>query len=61
MLSFDSERRCLVFTQGAMGPNPVEQLEAKVATQCLFDDFALTLAGSSGAHLYRSQHFLVDR
>jgi len=61
VLGLDGEVDGLLLAEIVAGPEPVEKVEAELASQRLLDHLAVGSSGPGGAHLDGSQHVLVDR
>jgi hypothetical protein len=61
MLRFHGELDRLTFAEPIPLPEPVEQVEAEIPAQRLFNHLAIALTRSGRPDLYPSQNVLVDR
>jgi hypothetical protein len=61
VLSFDGECYRFIFAQVTSSPYSFEQVEAEIASECLFDDLAVSFAGACCSDLHRTEYFFVDR
>jgi hypothetical protein len=59
VLCFDCELGRLLFAEVVALPKAVEQVQAKVTSERIFDDLAVSLAGTGAADLHGAEDFLV--
>jgi hypothetical protein len=60
VLSFDGECYHFIFAQVISSPYSFQQVEAEIASECLFDDLAVSLASAGSSYLHCTEHFFVD-
>lgn len=61
VLSLDGQLHSLSLLEVAASPQPVEEVQAKVAPDCRLDHRAVALPSAGRQHPHRTQHLLIDR